>query len=121
MSLSPSTRTISALPLLLLTAFMLYAFSFAEPIAPFYEPALASKVFTLNGVSVPILTSFYGLPVLDLVLSNICIGFTQLLSFPADPAGYWHLLLFLGEFAGVYGVLFLESCRGVYKGSWLRL
>jgi hypothetical protein len=122
MSTPTFPRTLHALPFLLLPALMLSTFIFFAPsIGPFYEPMLAARHFTYNGVSAPLLDRFYGLPPVDVALANIGVGFAQLLLWPADKLGYWHLLLFLGEWAGVYGLVFLESCRGVYGRSWLRL
>jgi hypothetical protein len=126
-------RALRALPLLFTSAFMIYAFRFAAPLTDFYAPAVEAGVLTLqDGVRspqddipiplvIPLITRFYKIAPLDFVLSQIMVAFAQVLSFPADVEGYWHMLVFLLEFTGLYGVMLLESCRGGYNGSWLRL
>lgn len=114
-------RALRAVPLLVTSGFMLFAFRFAAPLTPYYEPAVAAGVITVNGIEVPLFRRFYGFVPLDEVLSRIMIAFAQILTFPVDVEGYWHMLVFLLEFTGLYAAMLLESCRGGRKDSWLRL
>ncbi|KAK7428043.1 hypothetical protein QQZ08_005475 [Neonectria magnoliae] len=82
----------------------------AEPIGPVLNKILATSHFNWNGMSVPILREFYGIAWLDEVFSHITIAFAQL-QFFNDQRAYWQSLVFLTDFAGMYAVLFLESCR----------
>ncbi|CAI6092521.1 unnamed protein product [Clonostachys chloroleuca] len=114
-----SNRALGALPFLLIPPFMAYIFSFAPIITIAFESMLEDGQFSLNGVKAPLMKTFYGIGILDETLSRVCVGFAQLLLFPADPKGYWQLFLFLTEFAGLYGIFILESCRGAHRRSIL--
>ncbi|CAH0055399.1 unnamed protein product [Clonostachys solani] len=112
-----SNRALGALPFLLIPPFMAYIFSFAPVITVAFESMLEDGQYSLNGVQAPLRKTFYGIDFLDQILSRVCVGFAQLLLFPADPKGYWQLFLFLTEFAGLYGIFILESCRGAHRRS----
>ncbi|KPM41950.1 hypothetical protein AK830_g4627 [Neonectria ditissima] len=103
-------RALLALPILALAGIMARAFAMAEPIGPVLENILETAHFDWNGMSVPILREFYGIKLLDEIFSHITIAFAQL-QFFNDPRAYWQSLVFLTDFAGMYAVLFLESCR----------
>lgn len=115
-------RAVRALPVLLASAFMIFSFRFAAPLTEFYAPAVEAGVLNLDGKApIPLLTRFYGFAPLDAVLAQIMAAFAHILSFPADVEAYWHMLVFLLEFTGLYACMLLESCRGGYRSSNLRL
>lgn len=109
-------RALYALPFLGLTALMVRAAIMAEPIGPFFEKFLAEKRFDLGGVSSPIITKFYGVPLVDDILANITTAFAQM-QFYSDPTLYWQSLIFLTDYAGMYAVLLLESCRDTPRSA----
>lgn len=121
MAESTVSRALRALPLLLSSAFMIFAFRFAAPLAEHYGPSVEAGVLDAGEGQpvIPLITRFYGVPAFDAVLAQIMIAFAQILSWPADVKGYWHMLVFLLEFTGLYACMLLESCRGGYKGSKL--
>jgi hypothetical protein len=93
----------------------------AASLSAFYRPYLEAGQFSFNGVTVPLVKGFYGIVPLDSILSHIMVAFTHVLSFPADREAYWHLMLFLMEFGGIYSCCLMESVKPAYKNSWLRL
>ncbi|KAF5553194.1 hypothetical protein FNAPI_6799 [Fusarium napiforme] len=110
---SPSSRlrrAIHALPFLLITAIMSRAFTMAKPIGPKIEQTLQTSIFTAQNVTVPVIKSFYGVPVLDDVFAVVTVAFAHL-QFFTDEEAYWQLLVFLTDFAGMYAVVMIEGYR----------
>ncbi|KAF4334085.1 hypothetical protein FBEOM_12096 [Fusarium beomiforme] len=103
-------RALHALPFLFITALMTRAFVMAEPIGPVIEEILQTSIFTAPGVSVPIIKTFYGIPVLDDIFAVVTVAFANL-QFFTDQEAYWQLLVFLTDFAGMYAVVLLEGYR----------
>lgn len=103
-----------ALPILGLSAVMMRAITMVEPIGPVLERVVERKYFDLGGVSAPILTEFYGVPLLDQVFTQITAAFAQL-QFYSDPILYYQSFVFLTDYAGMYAILLLESTRGAPK------
>ncbi|KAJ3549578.1 hypothetical protein NM208_g436 [Fusarium decemcellulare] len=90
-------RALFALPMLGLSAIMTRAFAMGEPIAP----------------------EFYRIPILDEIFAHITVAFAQL-QFFTDQKAYWHSLVFLTDFAGMYAVGLIESYRPANKFPALR-
>ncbi|KAF5598035.1 hypothetical protein FPCIR_3308 [Fusarium pseudocircinatum] len=110
---SPSSRlqrAIHAVPFLLITAIMSRAFAMAKPIGPTIEETVKTSIFTAKNVTVPIIKSFYGVPVLDDVFAVVTVAFAHL-QFFTDEEAYWQLLVFLTDFAGMYAVVMMEGYR----------
>ncbi|KAF4501673.1 hypothetical protein FAGAP_2126 [Fusarium agapanthi] len=101
-------RAIHALPFLLITAIMSRAFAMAKPIGPMIEETVKTSVFTAQNVTVPVIKSFYGVPVLDDVFAVVTVAFAHL-QFFTDEEAYWQLLVFLTDFAGMYAVVMVEG------------
>lgn len=116
-----NTRALRAIPLLLLVPIMLRAITFTIPMGDLIRSMRQRGLLSLHGVEAPLLTSFYNVPVLDTVLAEMTAAFALLQMYPVDPWAYWHALIFLTEYAGVYAVLLLESCRGSNEGSLFQL
>ncbi|KAM0350969.1 hypothetical protein ACHAPU_002747 [Fusarium lateritium] len=103
-------RALYALPFLAITALMTRAFAMAEPVGPVIEEMVKTSTFTAPGVAVPLVTKFYGVPVLDDIFSIVTVAFTNL-QFFVDEKAYWQSLVFLTDFAGMYAVILIESYR----------
>ncbi|KAF7558091.1 hypothetical protein G7Z17_g134 [Cylindrodendrum hubeiense] len=103
-------RALLALPMLVLSGVATMAFGMAEPMGPVLNNMLDTSLFDWNGVSAPIIREFYGIGLVDLVLGHITVAFAQL-QFFSDQRAYWQSLVFLTDFAGMYAILLLESCR----------
>ncbi|GKU06415.1 hypothetical protein FLAG1_08105 [Fusarium langsethiae] len=103
-------RALYALPFLAITALMTRAFGMAEPIGPVIEEMVKTSVFNGPGVDVPIIKSFYGVPVLDDIFNVVTVAFANL-QFYFDEKAYWQSFVFLTDFAGMYAVVQLESYR----------
>ena len=121
MSETLTTRAVRASPLLLVAGLMFRAFLFVEPVGDVFAGFLKRGVFSLNDVEIPILKSFYGIPLLDEILTHTTLAFAQLQLWPADQVAWWHSLVFLTDFAAVYAICLLESCRPTSKGTLLQL
>ncbi|KAF5236744.1 hypothetical protein FANTH_11151 [Fusarium anthophilum] len=103
-------RAIHALPFLLITALMSRAFAMAKPIGPTIEETVKTSIFTAQNVTVLVIQSFYGVPVLDDVFAVVTVAFAHLQFFTNEEA-YWQLLVFLTDFAGMYTVVMIEGYR----------
>ncbi|KAF5664971.1 hypothetical protein FHETE_6831 [Fusarium heterosporum] len=103
-------RAIYAIPFLAITALMTRAFAMAEPIGPVIEEMVKSSTFTAPGVAVPIVTKFYGVPILDGIFAVVTVAFANL-QFFVDEKAYWQSLVFLTDFVGMYAVVLIESYR----------
>ncbi|KAH8667754.1 hypothetical protein BGZ61DRAFT_592543 [Ilyonectria robusta] len=103
-------RALLALPILALSGVMGKAFAMGEPIAPVLNRILETSVFDLNGMSVPVIKKFYGIGLLDEIFGHITVAFAQL-QFFTDQRAYWQSLVFMTDYAGIYAILFFESCR----------
>lgn len=114
------SRALYALPILGLAGLMGYAFSMGEPIAPIIMDLMERSVFDLGGVNVPLIKDFYGLSWLDEFFAHVTVAFAQL-QFNVDKFMYLHSLVFLTDFAGIYVILLLESCRAGNKATWFQL
>ncbi|KAL6877052.1 hypothetical protein J3F83DRAFT_435087 [Trichoderma novae-zelandiae] len=115
--MAPLARALYALPMLLPTAFMLRAMTMTGPLAPVVEEAYSEGRYILqNGTHVPILRTFFGVPVLDDTFARISISFGQLV-FDDDPKIWWQCLVFLADYAGLCAIWMLESLRNANKGT----
>lgn len=103
-------RALKALPMVGLSAIMARAVTMSEPIAPVLERIVERRHFDLGGVSAPIITEFYGVPLLDQIFTQITTAFAQL-QFYSDPLLYWQSLVFLTDYAGMYAILLFEASR----------
>ncbi|KAI6765375.1 hypothetical protein HG530_006445 [Fusarium avenaceum] len=103
-------RALYALPFLGITALMTRAFAMAQPIGPIIEKMVQTSSFTAPGVEVPLITKFYGVPVLDDIFAVVTVAFTNL-QFFIDEKAYWQSLVFLTDFAGMYAVILIEAFR----------
>lgn len=113
-------RALVALPILLLTPFILRALSFADPsVSTLLESIRATPAFQLGDQTFSPRSSLLGvvrIPVVDDILATITAAFSLVHIFPERNGAYWQCLVFLTEFAGVYALLLLEACRGVNGG-----
>ncbi|KAI8712926.1 hypothetical protein NCS52_01392300 [Fusarium sp. LHS14.1] len=112
-------RALFALPILALAGLMIRAFAMGEPIAPALQNMLENSQFTWDGGSVKILKEFYGIPLLDEIFAHITVAFAKL-QFFSDPRAYWHSLVFLTDFAGMYMVFLIEGYRPANKFPLVR-
>ncbi|KAF4466733.1 hypothetical protein FALBO_6398 [Fusarium albosuccineum] len=113
-------RALFALPMLGLSAIMTRAFAMGKPIAPVLQGILKDLRFTSpEGVDVGIIKEFYRIPILDGIFAHITVAFAQL-QFFTDQKAYWHSLVFLTDFAGMYAVGLIESYRPANKFPALR-
>jgi hypothetical protein len=113
-------RALVALPILAFSLVMCRAMMMTGPIYPVFGSIYRSSRFNWNGLEVPILTTFYGIPIIDQMFSPITIIFAQL-QFFTDPRSYWQSLVFVTDYAGMYTLFILESCRQSSKGTVFRL
>ncbi|KAM0287357.1 hypothetical protein ACHAO9_007761 [Fusarium lateritium] len=103
-------RALYALPFLGITALMTRAFAMAQPIGPVIEKMVQTSSFTAPRVEVPLITRFYGVPILDDILAVVTVAFANLRFF-IDEKAYWQSLVFLTDFAGMYAVILIEAFR----------
>ncbi|UPK95279.1 hypothetical protein LCI18_006214 [Fusarium solani-melongenae] len=103
-------RALFALPILAFSGLMIRAFAMGEPVGPVIQNMLENSQFTWSGGNVKILQEFYGITLLDEIFAHITVAFAQL-QFFSDPRAYWHSLVFLTDFAGMYMVFLIESYR----------
>jgi hypothetical protein len=121
MAESLSARALHGSPILLLLPVVVCALTtFILPIGESIQGFREKGVFTGNGVSVSIYTSFYGIKAIDAMLTDITLAFAQSQMHPADPASYWQVMTFINEYAGLYAIILLEGCREVHKGTIFR-
>jgi hypothetical protein len=99
---------------------MVRAFAMGEPVGPVIQNMLENSYFTWDGGSVKILKEFYGITLLDEIFAHITVAFAQL-QFFSDPRAYWHSLVFLTDFAGMYMVFLIEGYRPANKFPLVRL
>ncbi|OTA05775.1 hypothetical protein A9Z42_0065000 [Trichoderma parareesei] len=113
-------RALKALPMLLPTAFMIRAMTMTGPLAPVVEEAYSEGRYVLqNGTHVPVLRTFFGVPVLDDAFARIAISFGQLV-FDDDPTIWWQCLVFFADYAGLCAIWMLESLRNANKGTFFQ-
>jgi hypothetical protein len=113
-------RALFALPILAFSGLMVRAFAMGEPVGPVIQNMLEDSYFTWDGGSVKILKEFYGITLLDEIFAHITVAFAQL-QFFSDPRAYWHSLVFLTDFAGMYMVFLIEGYRPANKFPLVRL
>ena len=89
----------------------------APPITDFMTNILDQGVFKANGQSIPMLRSFYKIPIVDQVFSQIVPAFAQL-QFFTDPVAYWQTLVFLTDHAALYAILLFESNKPETRGGF---
>lgn len=109
-------RALYALPMLGLSAVMIRAAIIARPCGPVFDNIIETRQFDMGGVTSPIITVFWGIPLLDEIYAHITVAFAQM-QFFSDPVLYWQSLVFLTDYAGMYAILLLESFRRAPKSA----
>lgn len=111
------TRVLGALPILLVTPFILRALTFAEPaVGKLVNTLRATPSVEIGDQSFRLLDSVFGLPVVDDIFAAITGAFSLVHIFPEEHGAYWQSLVFLTEYAGIYAILLVEGSRGLNKG-----
>lgn len=109
-------RAILGLPIVAFAAVMVRAFFMSPPITDFMTNILDKGVFNAHGQAIPMLRSFYRVPIVDEVFSQIVPAFAQL-QFFTDPVAYWQTLVFLTDHAALYAILLFESNKAEARGG----
>lgn len=113
-------RALYALPMLLPTAFMIRAMAMTGPLSPVVEEAYSEGRYVLqNGTHVPVLRTFFGVPVLDDIFARITISFGQLV-FDDNPTLWWQCLVFIADYAGLCAIWMLESLRNANQRTFFQ-
>lgn len=113
-------RALVALPILGLSGIMFRSFSMIGILGPMIERTMNESWYDWQGVRMPIIQDFYGIPFLDEMISPLTIIFGQM-QFFSDPPFYWQALIFLTEVSGLYAILLLESYRKANQATLFQL